>query len=243
MRVTSRMMVENAIQHMEDNLERLAALQEKTATGKEFQAASEDPARAALSLSLRSTLQTNTAYVDTARVTADWLDANELALKQMVDIAARSQTLAKQGLPDTQGAAERLAMGREMDSLLQQAVEAANTSHRGSYLFAGFRTTTRPYTYTGAGVTNNVPSTVGPIQPGIAPGQTITVNVDGNTVFTPLFSALVAARDALNANDTAALQTALGSLQTALTGVSDVRTTNGARQQQVRDTIDRMEKT
>ncbi|MBI3762762.1 MAG: hypothetical protein HY260_13015, partial [Chloroflexi bacterium] len=144
---------------------------------------------------------------------------------------------------DTQGAAERLAMGREMDSLLQQAVEAANTSHRGSYLFAGFRTTTLPYTYTGAGVTDNVLSTAGPIQHGIEPGQTITVNVDGNTVLTPLFSALAAARDALNADDTAALQTALGSLQSALTGVSDVRTTNGARQRQVRDTIDRMEKT
>jgi flagellar hook-associated protein 3 FlgL len=243
MRITSRMMVDNAIQHMEDSLERLSALQERAASGKLIRNPSDDPSVATAGLNLRSTLNTNAAYLDTARVSADWLDANELALKTFVDIGARALTLTKQGLSDTQGAAERQALGVEMDGLLQNAVEAGNSSQRGNYLFAGFKVTTLPYTYTGAGVTNNLASTADLMQHGLEPGQTVTVNIDGNTLLTPFFAALVSARDALNTNNPSALQTALTSLQTAFTGVADARTTNGARQRQVQTAIDRLENT
>jgi flagellar hook-associated protein 3 FlgL len=242
MRVTSRMMVQNAIQYMEDNLARLSDLQGQVASGKTIQTASDDPATAALSLSLRSSLQTNASYIDSGAVTGDWLDANELALQQMVDLATSAQNTALQGVPDSQGPEERQALAQNIDSLLQQAVEVANSTHRGSYLFAGYQVTTQPFTYNGTDVTNNLASTTGPIQRAIGPGQTITVNIDGNTVLTPFFAALVAARDALNADDGAALQTALSSLQTAADGVSAARTTNGARSRQVDDTTDRLTK-
>ena len=49
MRVTERMMMDNAIQNMAMNKERLHVLQNKVASGKEFEYASEAPGRASLS--------------------------------------------------------------------------------------------------------------------------------------------------------------------------------------------------
>ena len=47
MRITNKLMVGNAVMHMDDNLERLNSLQEKIASGKQFQTMSDDPAKAA----------------------------------------------------------------------------------------------------------------------------------------------------------------------------------------------------
>jgi flagellar hook-associated protein 3 FlgL len=241
MRVTSRMMVENSIRYMQDNLERLAELQAQTASGKQFTTPSDSPRAALTSLTLRSTLASGETYLNNLHDSADWLAANEQALKDTVSLTTRALTLAKQGQSDTLGAGERLALGVELEGLIESAVQVANSRHRDSFLFAGFQVDSQPFTYTGAGVTANLASTAGPLQRPLEPGQTLTVNVDGNTLFNPVFAALIAARDALNANNPAALPAAIAGLQTALDAVATARSANGARQQQVASTIGRLE--
>jgi flagellar hook-associated protein 3 FlgL len=161
----------------------------------------------------------------------------------MVTIATRAQALGIQGVSDSMGAAERQTLGRELDGILQHAAGIGNTQHQGKYLFAGFKVNTQPYTYAAAGVGNNLASTADLMQQSIAPGQSLTVNVDGNTVFTPIFTALRDARDALLGDNIPSLQTALTSLEAALTGVNAARTTNGARQRQLDTAMDRLEQT
>lgn len=243
MRITNRMMTEKNIQHMQDNLAVLTRLQTQVATGKKIQTAAEDPTVAAAGLSLRTTLEQNEMYLNTSVVSRDWLTANEGALKQLTDLTTRINDLALQGLPDTQGADERLALGTEVDGLLRQLVQAGNTQHQGKYLFAGFKVNTQPYTYAGATVTNNLASTADAMQHNIAPGQTITVNVDGNALFTPLFSAVSGVRDALLANDPVALQTALAPLTAAVATLNNTRTVNGARILNIETQNDRLQQT
>jgi flagellar hook-associated protein 3 FlgL len=243
MRITSRMMMEQSVQRMDEARELLSLYQARAATGKQFQNISDNPNAATTSLGLRSSLSQNQAYLDTMHVSADWLDASEAALAQVVDLGTKALGLAKQGLSDTLGAAERRALAQDLDSLLQAGVEAGNASHRGSFLFAGFQVNTTPYTYTAAAVVANVASTAGPIQHSLGQGQTLTVNTDGNAVLLPLYQALTAARDALNANDTTALNTALGNLKTASAGVADARSVNGGRRRQLQGAMDRIEQT
>jgi flagellin-like hook-associated protein FlgL len=50
------MMMESAIRNMEDNLTALHKLQQKGATGKEFQRSSDDPSTVSTALTLRSTI-------------------------------------------------------------------------------------------------------------------------------------------------------------------------------------------
>jgi flagellin-like hook-associated protein FlgL len=75
----------------------------------------------------------------------------------------------------------------------------------------------------------------------------VTVNLDGEGAFSPLFAALIKARDALDtfngSTDPVRLRESLGELQAALDTLSLRQTENGARQRQVRSAVDYLERT
>ncbi len=248
MRVTQRMMTDNAIKYMDENLQRLQALQEKVASGKQFQHASDDPANATSALTLRSSLEANQAYLDTGYTAESWMTATDGALGQMVDIAGHAMTLAQQGVSDTLSASERQALASEMNIVLQQAVGVGNATHLDNYIFAGFKTATPAFNL----VDNNSDGLYDAVNPRgdngvilrtVGPGQTISQNINGSAAFSPLFAAIIDARDALLANNSSTIGSALTTLQSASRGVVDARTTNGARQREVRLLTDRYEKT
>ncbi|MBN1536731.1 MAG: flagellar hook-associated protein FlgL [Anaerolineales bacterium] len=242
MRVTHRMMMESAIRNMDDNLAALYKLQQKASTGKEFQRSSDDPSTVSTALTLRSTIEINKSYVNTTEFTNDWMSATDNAFDQMLDIAEDAVTYTQTGISDTEGDDERTALANEINSLLQEVVDVANTKHLGKYIFAGFSIDTTPYTL-------DDPSTVtyhgdtGVMVRNIGPSQTISQNIIGETYFRDLFESLIAARDALNSNDSTAIQTALGDLEEALEVVNQGRTLNATRQNQVQLSKTRLENT
>ncbi len=257
MRVTNRMSTDNAVRHMSESLEQLHKLQEKGASGKNFNYASENPTGASLSLNLRSTLKTSQAYLDTASLTYDWMGASEFALQQMEDLAIRAKNLSLAGLNDTLGADERIsALAVEVDAILKEAVDVANTNHKGQYIFAGFQINTAPIelqTYDPADPLYD-PANPGKqhaeylgdggvMQRSLGPSQSITMNMNANNEIRPFLDALIDIRDALNNNDTAALRTALGVLESSVNGLDQMRTSNGARQRQVTSASEYLEKT
>ena len=132
----------------------------------------------------------------------------------------------------------------EVEMLLQNAIATANTSHMGKYIFSGFQINTKPFV-----VSKASPDVVdylgddGVMQNDIAPGQSVTTNVNGSTAFSALFSAIAKAKNALLTNNRDELDASLGELQSAENGISELRATNGARMRQVTTTIDHLEKT
>lgn len=248
MRITNRLMNDNAVYYMEENLQKLYDLQEKVSSGKQFQRASDNPVQATAALSLRSTMKISQGYLDTTRSMNAWMSTTDYSMQQMVKSAKRALNLAQEGQSDTIGPDERKALAAEMDMILQQAVGIGNTSHQGNYIYSGFKTNTVPFTLLdnnndGAYDAVNYNGDSGVILRNVGPGQSIPQNVDGNASFSPLFSALIQARDALGNNDKATLQTAVGALNTALDGINETTTTNGARQRQVTQIGERLEKT
>jgi flagellar hook-associated protein 3 FlgL len=242
---------------MNENLERLTALQEKTASTKAFQRASDDPASAAAALGLRSSLESSQAYLDTATLASSWMSATDFSLKQTADLGTRAINLALRGVSDTMGAEERQALAGEMDELLHQAIGLGNTSHAGNYIYAGFRTNTKPFEGLDADAdgrfegVQNLNNSGEAILRTIGPGHTISQNIDGIATFSPLFDALIAARDALAGADptipedarSADIQSKVDALRAAVEGVSTASTTNGARHKQVKQVTERLEKT
>lgn len=242
MRVTHRMITESAIRNMDDNLQKLYDLQEKASTMKKFKRSSEDPSTVSTVLTLRSTININQSYINTAQLSNDWMNATNEALEQMLDVAKRAVQLAQTGMADTEGSDERQALANEMNSLLTQAVDIANTKHLGNYIFAGFSTTTIPFTLNSdSTVTYN--GDTGTMLRNIGPSQTITQNIVGETYFRNLFEDIVTARDALSSNDSAAIQSALGELESSLDLVNQAVTLNGTRQRQVKLSQERLEST
>ncbi len=242
MRVTHKMMLESAIRYMDENLQKLTTLQERISDGKIIHSISDDPATLQTVLTLRSTLSAGRAYLNTANETAGWLEANETALAAAIDTTSRALDLALLGISDTSGSVERQALGSEIGGLLSTALGIANSTYNGSYIFAGFRTQTKPFE-----IIAGTPDTVaylgdtGTIVRSLSPGIDMTVNIDGDAVFTPVLSALIGVRDALMSDDTATLQSETQSLRDALEALKETRTVNAARQRHLENIIERIE--
>jgi|WetSurMetagenome_2_1015567.scaffolds.fasta_scaffold71768_4 flagellar hook-associated protein 3 FlgL len=248
MRITDKMMVDNAITYMNENRDRMNVYNERASSGKMFQNISDDPSSAAMSLKLRSTLQTNQVYVDTDSAVNEYISTNDSAFGQLIDVATRVANLGAQGKSDALSSKERYGLGAEVDALLQQAVETGNTQHDGKYIFSGYKVNTQPFTTntnTAGQITSvNYNGDNGNIQQDISPGQKITTNFSDDTHFTDFYNALISVRDALlNNTPGTQLDQALGALSTSTDAIKTDRTTNGARQRQIRLVTDTMEQT
>jgi flagellar hook-associated protein 3 FlgL len=257
MRITNQMMVNNAIQRMSENLEKVNKYQEKIASTKQFQNASDDPARASTSLSLNSQLRTLQSYADTAEVTQNWMTASDNAFDQLQEIATRANDLVLQGLNDTLTGSERASsLGAEMKDLLARAVDAGNTSVNGQYIFSGYQINTKAFSLTDSATTlpdyqGNpfTPKVVaymgdqGSMQRSLGPDQSVTLNVSGDQAILGFLQNLSLAVNALTQNnihatgnpatDPLTLQSALGGLKSSLDVMDQHRTANGARLRQV----------
>lgn len=257
MRITNRMMVDNAIQNMADNMEKLAKLQGKLSTQKQFQNASEDPARASSSLSLRSNLRTLEAFADTAENTRNWMTATDDTLGKFEELATRASNLILRGLNDSLSASERASsLGTEMQTLVAESVDLGNTSVNDQFIFSGYQVNQKAFTLADAAAqipdykgTLFTPKTIsyngdtGSIQRSLGPDQSVTVNVRGDQAIAGLIQHLILASNALNqnnirntndqTNDPLTLQTALSGLQSSLSTLNEYRTSNGARLRQV----------
>jgi len=260
MRITNRMIVDNAILNISDNLEKINKLQNQVSTGKQFQNASEDPVRASLSLSLRSNLRTVDSYVETTDSTNDWMNATDYAFGQLEGLANRATTLVQRGLNETISDSDRATtLGTEMQTLVSQAVETGNTSQNGQYIFSGYQINTKPFVVVNEtpppapvlfddqfGNLNVIPQKVdykgdqGSMQRSLGPDQTVTLNVRGDQAIQGFLQNLQLASEALikKPYDSASLQTALAGLQSSLSTMDQYRTSNGARLRQVESAAD-----
>jgi flagellar hook-associated protein 3 FlgL len=242
MRVTNRMMIDNAIQHMTENLDRLHAAGERVASGKVFQNASDDPVAASYSLTLRSTMKTTAGYRATADMVSDWMSASDFAMQQMETIGNRAANLILRGLNDTLGEGERdAALAEEMKGLLRQAMEVANSKHNDQYLFSGLRTNQPPFAFDVGGVVRYTGGS-GTMRRTIGPEQTIDINTDGQAAFENFLQQVQTAARQLETNDTENLQDTLNALELSRTTVSENRTAAGARQRQVQAAVEYLDK-
>ena len=133
-----------------------------------------------------------------------------------------------------------------MQDLLNQAIELGNTSVNDQFIFAGYQVKSKPFElvddtttlpdYKGDPFTPKIVNYLGDqgvMQRSLGPDQSVTLNVRGDQALEEFFQNLVLAGNALNQNDTAALQTGLGDLRTSLDTMGQYRTSNGARLRQV----------
>lgn len=255
MRVTEKMMTDNAISYMTDSKSLMNMLQEKAATGKQFSRASDNPSAAVSALNLKSTIATSSGYLNTTEATESWMSITDNSLQSMIDVAKQALKLARDGISDTQGADERASLAAEMDVLLQEGIDLGNTKYQDSYIFAGFKVNATPF----SGVDNNADGLYdavayagddkdhGTILRTVGPGQSIAQNITGEVAFTTIFQGIIQARDALNdpntATDKTALESALATLDDGVNNLNIASTTNGARQRQVKSIGERLQST
>jgi len=257
MRVTNRMMAENAIQNLADNMEKVNNLQNKLALNKNFLVASDDPTRASASMSLRSNLKALDSYSEAADLAQNWMTATDSAFDRLEQLAVRANDLILRGLTDTLTGDDRAeTLGAEMQSIAKEAVEIGNTSVNGQYIFSGYQVNQKAFSlgdspttlsdYQGNPFTPMVVNYLGDqgnIQRSIGPDQSVTLNVRGDQAVFGFLQNLILATNALTQNnvrdtgdpltDPLTLESIKTSMKASLDTLDQYRTSNGAHMRQV----------
>ena len=250
MRVTQRMILDNSVKDMTNSLSAYNDSAQKTSDGKQFRWASDNPAHAAAALSIRSTLEKDEAYIDTANSLDLWMNETTAALGSMEKLATRAINLVLEGKTDTMGIEQRQVAASEINMIFQQAIGIGNSRHQGQhYIFSGFQTNTKPFTL----VTNPTPPPAdmvtydgddGEIKRNIGPEQPLVGNLPG-TIFTGagsgIFNALIRARDSLNNDNKTEMEASITDLQRSMDYINGKHVEYGSRQRQLQASISRME--
>ena len=227
MRITTSLEYQNLDSNIETSLQTLNTVQSQISSGKKLQTFSDDAAGASQSLVLRSALGDNAQYQRNAASATAFLSATQGALATATSVVQSARQIAVAGANSIQTPDSLAALGDQVDGIVQQLTQAANTQSQGRYIFGGTTTTTAPYdsTQTYQGNTGAIASTLGP-------GQSVQINTPGSTAFGPAFTALQSLKTDLAAGDATAVSGDIGKVDTALSALSDASATAGAKANQ-----------
>jgi flagellar hook-associated protein 3 FlgL len=209
-------------------------LQEQVTTGKKINRPSDDPAGARRVLSLRSEDLRLEQYSKNIVTSTQSLDFSSSALNTVADYVQRIQELAIQGVNGSTDQAGRDAIASEMNGILEQILQVANTSRMGLYIFAGTKTTTRPFdpARNSAGDVSAVTyqGNRQKIKYPVGPGFSSQVNQPGAEPFmdSKLFSTIISLRDDLKSGAIQFAMDGLGNLNSAYSDVTHYMSKAGA---------------
>jgi len=185
MRITNQIQQSNALQNIFRITEDLFAANQRIATGKRINKPSDDPLGMQDTLSLRSSIAQIQQFgrnIDNNRL---FLNTADTAMDSVGLSITRALELAQGSLGATSSAQTRSLVAVEVQSLLDQAIQEANTQVKGHFIFGGTDILNAPYQANGSGLG------LGAIYSGnsdtleVEVGSTLTIPITrpGSTVF------------------------------------------------------------
>ena len=211
-----------------------ADLQAQVSSGQRITVASDDPAAMARVLDFQTEKQNLQQWARNGDRALGVSQASFSAVKQLKSVSDRAGEIAVLGVGAT-GADAYNAYSTEVNALLEQALQVANTKNGGQNLFGGTQTSTPPFTATRdvagqiTGVTYSGAATAAQFQ--ISEATTISPQTGGatNQKFGDFINHLVSLRDALKSQSGSAVQTAQTGLHSSendlLVTISDIGAT------------------
>ena len=152
MRIATSQITDNAVTAMQDLQTQLARTQQQLSTGKRVLTPADDPSAAASILSLNQSASLTEQYLRNSNVAQTRLSLEDTTLSGASDVLQRVRELAVQANNGTMSASDRRAIAAEVSQLAKQLLGLGNTTDAsGDYLFAGFKSTTQPFTDNGTG--------------------------------------------------------------------------------------------
>ncbi len=228
MRLSTRTVVDQVLNNLDGNYQRLVQLQRQLSTGRRVTRLSDDPARASEGLRYRSELSRGTQFVRNIDATAARLEATESSMGTMNDLLQRAREVAVYGANDTVSAAQRVTLAAEVEQLMEQAIQVGNTNFSGQYIYGGTATTTVPFAISsGPPMAATYNGNAGLIERQIGSATRVDVNVPGDAAFAPSFQALSDLHAALTAGT--GVSATIAGIDTALDGILQLRGQFGAK--------------
>lgn len=143
MRITNKMMTNNALYNINNNKNLLSNLEQQYSSGKKITKPSDDPIVAVRALKFRTNLsELNQYYEKNIPDALAWMDVTESALNTVNGIITAMNTYCNQGANDYPTAEDRNAIATNLEELKGQLYQEGNTNYAGRYVFSGYKTDT-----------------------------------------------------------------------------------------------------
>lgn len=251
MRITTKMMTQSLITNVNNNLQKLQEYENQLSSGVKVDKASDDPIAAAKILNAKSELKSQEQYSTNMDYASSYLDTVSDALSSVYDVLESARSTAVSGSTETTSTTSLEALGAQINSLVEEMVQLANTDYNGSYVFGGGATGSAPFTMTQdtdgtvTGVqfisssynTSDLEETYSQkieiasgVTMDLAAGET-TFHTDdsGNTSLNAMFSTLIQLATDLNNGDTDAVSSAISSIDGLIDNVTNEQAVVGAK--------------
>jgi flagellar hook-associated protein 3 FlgL len=238
MRVTSLTTSDAIIRQIGQLSSQQASLQTEVSTGQRITNPEDDPAGVDTALNFENELNQMQQYGQNATQALTVSQASYSGLQSLNSISNRAGELATLGT-GTLGAGAMQSYGTETNQLIEQAVQAANSSFNGAYLYGGTAVSSPPYTVTrdASGNITGVTYVGNQSQASVPLSSSTSVapSTDGstNTGIATFINNLVSLRDALNSGDTTAVANTQPGLTDGENAITSAIATNGGIQTRI----------
>jgi flagellar hook-associated protein 3 FlgL len=220
------MVAEATLRNIERNLSRMEELQDQITSGTRIHRPSDDPIGVARAMSYQEGLDQADQHLRNVDNATAWLNATDFALDGAGSVVQRARELALLAANASTSAQDRASIQAEVQQLQQQALNLANSKHGARYLFSGTRSDQAAFVVPSSG---GYQGDLGTVERDVSPGVAIGININGSSVFNPLFDALARLSSALTASSVGSIQASVNNLDSALDVVLTARAQVGAK--------------
>ncbi|SFF95378.1 flagellar hook-associated protein 3 FlgL [Desulfotomaculum arcticum] len=145
MRITNGIIAKNTQNYIQRSMQKLARTQEMSSTTKKIIRLSDDPNSLSQLLNIRSTVAMNEQYMRNIKDGLSYLDAADTALGTAGSLLQRILEYDVQGSNGTLDENDMAAIGEQIDKMIDELVDIANTTVGGKYIFAGTKNNRPPF--------------------------------------------------------------------------------------------------
>jgi flagellar hook-associated protein 3 FlgL len=198
---------------------------EQLSTGKRVNRPSDDAAAAAAEVKNQAVEARIDQYLQSVGSLTAMFQSADSALNSVVTSLNQAISLGTEAANGTSSPANQQQIAQQVQGILDQVVQLANTSFQGTFIFGGTATTQPPFNQTAGGVTYN--GNAGTNSVLIADGRSMQSNLPGNQIFqqagADVMGSLQQLLTGLQSGNSAAIGTATSAIGDALSHISAQR--------------------
>jgi flagellar hook-associated protein 3 FlgL len=250
-RVTQQMTAQNLLTNINSALNQLDNTQQELSTGKKINQPSDNPYGTSLALQLNNQLSNLTGYSNNVTDGTGWAQAGNAALSDITNSVQRIRELVVSAANGPQNQTDLNADAAEVNQLIDQIKQDANTQYNGQYVFSGSATSTAPYQ---SGSNDAYAGNNGTVSRQIGPGTSLAINSNLGSVLGSgqttsgqpagdglLMNTLRNISDAMQSGDSTSLNADLTSLDSNFNTLTGIAAQTGAVQDRLQMAASRIQ--
>jgi len=178
-RVTELMMSQDVVTNVDSDMTALTQTESELASGKRINQPSDDPYGTSVILDLNDNLSEQTNYSNNNTDGTAWLNTASSALTSINNAVETIRELVVEGANDTNSSSDDQSAASEVNELIDEIKQEANSQYDGNYVFSGSDSSTAPYA---TGSNDTYQGNSGSVTRQIGANESVQVNTDLSSV-------------------------------------------------------------